>query len=126
MPQDDQETLLANLVLVRDEITELESELQPRLLTLRQRRDELICDARRAGAIAEVLADASGINRQSVHRVLAAHHVPTPPRTRTSPAVRARLDLSRALEAAGIDTRDPAELGRAVLSTLTPTEQTGD
>lgn len=117
---------LAELASVRDEIDRTETEVLPRL---RSRRDELICDARRRGAIGDVLADASGLSRQSVHIVLRTHGIPPPNRGDAAHELRrrrwVRADLARALSAAGIDTDNiTAEAVRTALAD--DTEQTGD
>lgn len=109
---------LRDLIMVRDEIRRTENEILPEL---RARRDELICLAREHGAIGDEISAAAGLSRQSVHTVLREHGVPAPNRTHSAARTRRRirLDLGRALDAAGIDTRNPDELGQAVVQLLT-------
>lgn len=116
---------LADLATVRDEIRRTEDETLPRL---RDRRNELICIAREHGAIGDALSEASGLSRQSVHTVLRDNHVPAPnrPHSAARQSQRARIDLRRALTAAGIDPENvTAEAVRSALHTEHSTE-TGD
>jgi hypothetical protein len=110
------ETALAELAKVRDKIRETEEVDLPRLRT---ERDELICAARKDGAIGDELAEASGLSRQSVHNVLRDYRIPAPNRTRSAErrANQARSDLRRALVSAGLDPENvTAEAVRSALA----------